>query len=298
LLFGWATGTFGWFGLRAQSVNIPVLNYFGAGLSLVVLVLLVFIKQPDEEKANESEASKPQQLELETVSETDSSRSSRAWSKSEDVEEDLRRRTTRADLELSAASAGTIPPRKGPEIRELRPGDDGYDPMIILKRLSPVKKKVVGFACAIAAGLFGGQNFTPSTWVQNNVPDASTDGLDYIWSHTMGVLLMSTVFMVVYAVLMRNNPNVNTRLILPSLFSGFLWTLATAGSFLASASLGFVLVFPIINVLPATVATVAGVVLFGENRGTRNLVFLAAAGLTCTVSLICVTLSKALPPLA
>lgn len=44
LLMGWASSSFGWFGIAAPQVSRPVLNYCGAGLCLLSLLVLLFVK--------------------------------------------------------------------------------------------------------------------------------------------------------------------------------------------------------------------------------------------------------------
>ncbi|XP_006917062.1 transmembrane protein 144 [Pteropus alecto] len=43
-LTGWASSRFGWFGMDAEEVSKPLLNYFGAGLSVVSAFIFLFIK--------------------------------------------------------------------------------------------------------------------------------------------------------------------------------------------------------------------------------------------------------------
>uniref|UniRef100_A0A803V5R8 Transmembrane protein 144 n=1 Tax=Ficedula albicollis TaxID=59894 RepID=A0A803V5R8_FICAL len=44
LLTGWASSRFGWFGIDPEEVSRPILNYIGAGLSLISAVIFLFIK--------------------------------------------------------------------------------------------------------------------------------------------------------------------------------------------------------------------------------------------------------------
>ncbi|PKU40420.1 hypothetical protein llap_9278 [Limosa lapponica baueri] len=44
LLTGWASSRFGWFGIDPEEVSRPILNYIGAGLSLLSAVTFLFIK--------------------------------------------------------------------------------------------------------------------------------------------------------------------------------------------------------------------------------------------------------------
>ncbi|XP_029917192.1 transmembrane protein 144b isoform X2 [Myripristis murdjan] len=44
LLMGWASSRFGWFGITAQDVSRPILNYCGAGLCLLSGLIFFFVK--------------------------------------------------------------------------------------------------------------------------------------------------------------------------------------------------------------------------------------------------------------
>ncbi|XP_049898437.1 transmembrane protein 144b [Epinephelus moara] len=55
LLMGWASSRFGWFGIDAQDVSRPILNYCGAGLCLLSGLIFFFVKT-DVELHPESES--------------------------------------------------------------------------------------------------------------------------------------------------------------------------------------------------------------------------------------------------
>uniref|UniRef100_A0A3Q0QYV7 Transmembrane protein 144b n=1 Tax=Amphilophus citrinellus TaxID=61819 RepID=A0A3Q0QYV7_AMPCI len=44
LMLGWASSRFGWFGIAAQNVSRPILNYCGAGLCLLSGLIFFFVK--------------------------------------------------------------------------------------------------------------------------------------------------------------------------------------------------------------------------------------------------------------
>uniref|UniRef100_A0A3B4D976 Transmembrane protein 144a n=1 Tax=Pygocentrus nattereri TaxID=42514 RepID=A0A3B4D976_PYGNA len=44
LLMGWASSRFGWFGIEAETVGKPTLNYCGAGLCLLSAIVFFFVK--------------------------------------------------------------------------------------------------------------------------------------------------------------------------------------------------------------------------------------------------------------
>ena len=43
MLFGWASGAFGLFGLDVQSINDRMLNYFGVALALIGLRIFLMV---------------------------------------------------------------------------------------------------------------------------------------------------------------------------------------------------------------------------------------------------------------
>lgn len=47
MIMGWASGTFGLFGLNKQSISIPWLNFLGLGISVLALLIFMNIKTND-----------------------------------------------------------------------------------------------------------------------------------------------------------------------------------------------------------------------------------------------------------
>ncbi|XP_053921079.1 transmembrane protein 144 [Cuculus canorus] len=58
LLTGWASSRFGWFGIDPEEVSRPILNYIGAGLSLLSAVIFLAIK-PEVQRSSSSLESTP-----------------------------------------------------------------------------------------------------------------------------------------------------------------------------------------------------------------------------------------------
>uniref|UniRef100_A0A8D2IVV3 Transmembrane protein 144 n=1 Tax=Varanus komodoensis TaxID=61221 RepID=A0A8D2IVV3_VARKO len=56
LLTGWASSRFGWFGIDPEKVVKPVLNYIGAGLSVLSTILFLFIKSDVQSSPQPSES--------------------------------------------------------------------------------------------------------------------------------------------------------------------------------------------------------------------------------------------------
>ncbi|XP_006121925.1 transmembrane protein 144 [Pelodiscus sinensis] len=56
LLTGWASSRFGWFGIDPEEVSKPILNYIGAGLSVLSTIIFLFVKSEVQSSSVSSEA--------------------------------------------------------------------------------------------------------------------------------------------------------------------------------------------------------------------------------------------------
>ncbi|XP_062513953.1 transmembrane protein 144-like isoform X2 [Corticium candelabrum] len=157
--------------------------------------------------------------------------------------------------------------------------------------LSSTRRRVVGFGLAIIAGSFFSVNFDPVTYLQQNC-DNSQDGLYYVFSHFCGILLTSTVYMLIYCVVMRNRPQVISQTVLPAMVSGVLWAVADTSWFVANANLTQTVSFPIVATAPGVVSALWGVILFREVKGLRNLLVLTLACCITVSGVILTALSK------
>ncbi|XP_073720853.1 transmembrane protein 144a [Misgurnus anguillicaudatus] len=75
LLMGWASSRFGWFGIEAETVSKPVLNYCGAGLCFISAIVFFFVKS-DGQRSTTSEETPlliDHSVNSETVNATDDS---------------------------------------------------------------------------------------------------------------------------------------------------------------------------------------------------------------------------------
>ncbi len=74
--------------------------------------------------------------------------------------------------------------------------------------------------------------------------------------------------------------------------SGVLWAIAEIGSFIANSTLEFPVAYPLLAVGPGLVGSLWGVFVFGEIKGRRNYVVLAAAFVTSLTASVMVAMSK------
>jgi hypothetical protein len=129
------------------------------------------------------------------------------------------------------------------------PDDEEKGPSRIAN-LNPKLKIVVGVLLSIFAGVLYGLSYAPYTHLVDNYEQASGNGLDYVLSFYTGILISSIVYYVIYSVLTKNNPYVNTRAILPSFVSGCMWGCANSCFLIANSSLNQAITFPIGKVNP------------------------------------------------
>jgi len=151
---------------------------------------------------------------------------------------------------------------------------------------------IAGFVVALIAGVFMGSNFDPPTYLQQiGPPKHSGDSMDYVISHFCGIVAATAVYLGIYVVSKGQDAFLGKEVIGPGLIAGIGWGIAQIGWFKANTVLSYVIAFPIIVATPGVLAAIWGIILFGENKGRRNLILLSCViGLQIVgVSLIAVS---------
>lgn len=303
MLIGWASGTFGLFGLKARHVATPWLNYLGLVVALISLSLYIFIK-PAEPKAKEEipeleqglNPSLDDQIEAVTspgddyeklVGDLKKGDHAAMFSGSRMVKSNSHQSLTNLadDLHRRSRLSEDIQDNVRQMVEEQQKLD--YEDSFV-DRLPAAQKRILGVILAAVSGLFYGSTFDPPQWVIDNkgavgpapacLPgSASADVKDYIFPHFTGIWITSTIYFAIYAAASKNNPYVNPQVILPGLVSGVMWAIAQSCWFLANAALGFAVSFPMITSGPGFVAAIWGVFAFTEISGRRNFIVLGCA---------------------
>ncbi|VDK69546.1 unnamed protein product [Dibothriocephalus latus] len=238
MLFGFASSRFGWFGIPCKIPSKPVMNYIGVGIALGSVLIYAAIK-PSQNEEKDSDLAMRDML-------------------NENVEN---------ASEKDVDSKVDVQNEKGFS-RFLKP--IGQMPM--------VQRRLIGIFLSIGAGAFFGNTFVPTIYIQGRYPNASRQGLDYVFANFAGIWLASTTYFVIYACAKRNQPWVPaSSAILPALVSGILWAAAQSAWFVANAALGEPITFPIVTTVPALIATICGLVFFKEITGLRNYILLGCA---------------------
>lgn len=120
---------------------------------------------------------------------------------------------------------------------------------------------------------------------------ASSHGIDYVHSHFSGILFSSIAYFILYAILNGNKPQVNPSIALPAYASGILWAIAQTAFFVANDSLGFIVSFPVLAVVPSLIAVGCGILLFNEISGKRNFQILGVSFATTALGCLFIALS-------
>jgi len=256
LAMGWLTGTFGFFGIHKQPVNLPWLNYVGFALAIVATGIFAFIKPSDNSAPKTRDYGSKNGI-INSVSADD---------------EDKPFLTNGNGYNAEADSSE---------------GENS-----IFTRLPPLWKRILGVSLSIFAGILYGSNFDPPQWLMDNHPWDSQDGLDYVFSHFTGIWLTSTLYFLIYCAFMKNKPLIFPKVILPAIVSGAMWAMADISWFVANSRLSFVISFPLISTGPGIIGSLWGVFVFAEIRGIRNYIVLGSAVFVTIISAICIALSK------
>ncbi|KAJ1417032.1 CEO family-domain-containing protein [Ochromonadaceae sp. CCMP2298] len=307
MLCGWASGTFGLFGLKRQEISDPMMNTAGVIMSLCGFCIYMFVRSEDTSvdakkfrRGKERNSAKQPLLSLESEGtdacdedydessvDTDDSENSRLNSSLpadrhhllnlndtvyNPLEEGLRNADLRKDSMMSQYSVISMKSRSI--------GDDW----------SEERKRAVGMGCAIVAGIFFGCSFDPAQYIIDNRYDGNDNSLNYVFSQFVGIIGASwgyTMIYCIYQYCIGKQPYINGDAILPATLSGLIRGVALIAWFIANGELGFPVTFPIVTTGPGLVGALWGIFLFKEIKGWRDLTILASAA---TVTAIAVTL--------
>lgn len=256
MVMGWASGTYGLFGLNKQDVKNPILNVFGVVLAMVGLLVFLQVKTNAKNQENEDIGKEKLLNNLATEDE-------------ENVNVDFR-------------------VMKSKDLEDLEEEEDFFDSM------DENTKRIVGLICAAIAGIFFGTSFDPSQWVIDNKYDGDDNSMNYVFTHYTGILLSSWGYLMMYLVYKywnKKQPYIPGECILPATISGVLWGIAEIAWFFANGQLGFTVTFPIISCGPGFVGAFWGIFLFNEISGIRNFTLLGLAILITVPALVMVAMS-------
>jgi hypothetical protein len=262
MIMGWASGTFGLFGLKAESIANPDYNYIGMSLALCGFFIFLNVKSKtvELEKYNKYEDSlrlQDESFRQQQISDIDGG----------------------SDL-INAMLLGN------------KPVDLTKD---WTTALTATQQRVLGLSMATIAGLLLGCSFDPAQYVNDSLYNGTDNPLNYVFPHFTGIIITSCTYFTIYILINRyflnRDPFLSKSCIIPGVISGFLWGLAEIAFFIANGALGFSVSFPIITIGPGFIAASWGILVFKEISGAANLSVLAAAFCVTITGLVLVSLS-------
>jgi len=153
-----------------------------------------------------------------------------------------------------------------------------------------VRREFSEFSWRFYQVFFYGINFDPPQYILDHT--VGTTGIDMAFSHFCGILFTSNLVMIIYCIYKKNKPALYPEAVLPAMVSGLLWAIAQSSFFIANENLELVISFPIISTGPGLVASLWGVFVFGEIKGTRNFIFLSLGFMVVISSVVMIALSK------
>ncbi len=297
MLTGWATGSFGLFGLDADGIVTPTLNFIGIAFAIVGLLIYLQVKTSNDgdSSSNSSNGSGRVNSTLSKMNISNGffSKSSTTQGTSdhhvsllypEDVES-----VSSLSQNSSFPSFGTRSKiEKSSDVPVTTQGSFGSD-------WGANKKRFVGIMMSCVAGVLFGCSFVPSQYVIDHRYGGNDDTLNYVFPHFCGIILSSWVYMFGYCLYcyFKHTPiYVNPDCILPATISGILWGVAEIAWFVANKRLGFSVSFPIITSGPGFIGAMWGIFHFKEITGKRNLLTLAAAFCITLPGLVLIACSR------
>ena len=269
MLIGWASGAFGWWGVKKEVPETPWLSYLSVFLSFcsIVLFLLVEPNQKPNDPVEEEE---------------------------EGAEESERKSLQETNEEAEEEKPMLQVPEKRPTIAE---------------QIGKTKARIIGVSLALIAGALFGLCMDPAQRMMSNyehLTETSTTkyspfGFDYVFSFNVGAIAFSFIWLSGYQVMVAFgfhpgeklfNPVEHSKIILPAFANGIIGSSASAAWFLANQNLGLIVSFPIIGAGPGIVSALWGVLVFGEIKGAKNLIVLACAFVLIVGSSLCSAFSS------
>lgn len=277
MLVGWASGTFGLFGLQAESVANPTLNVIGVVLAVVGLGLYLQVKP--EESVSDTASGRGDYgaiSEIDTpFNGADDGSGINTFGNTSISQSQTNPKTPFASETGHTTLQNTVDPFQG---------------------MSGVKRRAIGIAMALIAGSFFGCSFDPSQYMIDREDDAAREStMIFVFPQYCGILLSSFFYTSLYCVYkvgyLKQQPYVHPSILVPGIFSGIFWGIACTSWFVANQNLGFSISFPLITSGPGFVGALWGVLRYGEIRGKRNFMLLGGAFAITLPALVLVGLS-------
>ena len=165
-----------------------------------------------------------------------------------------------------------------PQMTQLRPGYKRWDILgRLFDRLSPLKRKVIGYLLSILMGVSWGTHFVPLQFLESlsmHNKYYSSNWLDYTFPYSTGAFITSTFLFVFYSIYRLNKPQVLPQSVLPALAVGILTGVAISLWAHLNATMSPAITFPVIASGTSTIGALSSVIVY---RGRNNLIIFFVA---------------------
>ncbi|CAK5087071.1 unnamed protein product [Meloidogyne enterolobii] len=272
IIVGWCVAHFGLFGTKPQNVQNPLLNYLGVLITLFSGIMFVFVYSREERDKKLSP------IEKDYDNNRIAYRSERAPSTYGTVHNVWAVESEQDNGNNASTTLENLPRIEQSEIKRT-----------VTPRLT--KRKLFFIGLAVCLGSLHGLMLTPIVYVQDTDPLASKNVLDYVFSHFSAVFFFSTFYFIIYTLILKGKPYVQSNLVLPSIAYGILWSIGMTLFIVSNKLLSQTVSFPITVRLPAIIGALADVLIFKSIKGKMQMSFLFAAIIAGSVGVILVGIS-------
>ena len=282
MLLGWASGKFGWWGVKVENPERPWLSYLSVVFSFISIILFLFV-EPHHKLA----ATNPEKESLLPG-------------------EDDERKKGKKHVDSINGSNGTA--------HELENGN-GFAPEkdaapapaprpTIADMIGKTKARVIGVCLALVAGALFGLCMDPAQHMMSNYEELTREtdikytpfGFDYVFSFNCGAIAFSFFYLSIYQFMQMLgfrptekyfDKTTHEKIILPCFANGIIGSCGSAAWFFANQNLGLIISFPIIGAGPGIVSALWGVLVFKEIKGMKNFVVLISAFVAVIAATLC-----------
>lgn len=130
----------------------------------------------------------------------------------------------------------------------------------------PKKRPIVGVVCALLLGIMNGSLMVPLHYVPKEA-----QGIVYIVSFGIGVIIVTPVIALIYFIALRKRPVFHLRVALvPGLITGLIWNIGNFGSIYATLHLNLTIGYPLTQ-LALVISGLWGLFVFKELSGVRTI---------------------------
>eukprot|EP00002_Diphylleia_rotans_P020106 TRINITY_DN3896_c0_g1_i2.p1 TRINITY_DN3896_c0_g1~~TRINITY_DN3896_c0_g1_i2.p1 ORF type:complete len:324 (+),score=68.24 TRINITY_DN3896_c0_g1_i2:547-1518(+) len=245
LVSGWLCGRLGSFGIGKPDIQSEALNILGALVGVSAIVVFYYVRKNEQLEDDEwvgYEKYRPY-------------RGAKLTSDSAAVNDD--------QLDLTGESKGFL---------------------AVLDNLEKTPKQILGVFLACLIGIIYGFTGIPNQlWYEGKQDDEDKTGdddytpLDFIFSQFIAIFLFNSFVFMGYIIYNNNQPQIFPETILPSMFCGFVWGIASALNFISNGQLSYGISFPMVCMGPVIVTALWSVLYFKEISHPKHLRMLMIA---------------------